>query len=57
MRKFQGGVECDPSAIFRLLKPNAAATSVSPISGIDADVLSCRYSPNIDNFVSGQRPR
>jgi hypothetical protein len=57
MRKFQGGVECDPSAIFRLLEPKIAATSVSPISGIDADVLTCRYSPNINNFVSGQRSR
>jgi hypothetical protein len=57
MRKFQGGVECDPSAIFRLLEPGNRATTVSRISGIDANVLTCRYSPNINNFVSGQRPR
>jgi hypothetical protein len=57
MRKFQGGVECDPSAIFRLLEPKIAAASVSPISGIDADVLTCKYYSSINNFVPGPRPR
>ena len=56
MRKIQGGVECDPSAIFRLLESENEATSVSPISGIDADVLTSRYSLNTNNFVPGQRP-
>jgi len=57
MRMFQGRVEDGSSAISRILAPKVGATTGGKIFGIDACVMACRNSSNLDNSISGPRPR